>query len=109
MGNYATTNPPAQSPLDSTPNPLPIPDAPDPAPDNSAANPLQNLNDAAFSAVAGRISVNDAPPGRVDNYSDPRRPDNYWRFDFDCLSFDVLSMTGNLLNSADAFDLAASV
>jgi immune inhibitor A len=109
MGNYSTTNPPAQSPLDSTPNPLPLPDGPDPLPDNSAANPLQNLNDAAFTAAVGRNSFSDAPPGRVDNYSDPRRPDNYWRFDFDCLSFDVLSMTGNLLNSADAFDLAANV
>jgi immune inhibitor A len=109
MGNYSTPNPPAQSPLDSTPNPLPLPDAPDPAPDNSAANPLQNLSDAAFTAVAGRNSFSDAPPGRVDNYSDPRRPDSYWRFDFDCLSFDVLSMTGNVLNSAEAFDLAANV
>jgi M6 family metalloprotease-like protein len=109
MGNYSTTNPPAQSPLDSTPHPLPLPDAPDPAPDNSAANPLMNLNDAAFTAAVGRNSFSDDAPGRVDNYSDPRRPDNFWRFDFECLTFDVLSMSGNLLNSADAFDLQASV
>jgi immune inhibitor A len=109
MGNYSTTNPPAQSPLDSTPHPLPLPDAPDPAPDNSAANPLMSLSDAAFTAAVGRNRFSDDDPGRVDNYSDPRQPDNYWRFDHDCLTFDVLSMTGNLLNSADAYDLRASV
>jgi immune inhibitor A len=109
MGNYSTTNPPAQSPLDSTPHPLPLPDAPDPAPDNSAANPLMSLNDAAFTAALGRNAFSDNDPGRVDNYSDPRQADNYWRFDHDCLTFDVLSMTGNLLNSADAYDLRASV
>jgi immune inhibitor A len=109
MGNYSTTNPPAQSPLDSTPHPLPLPDAPDPAPDNSAANPLMSLNDAAFTAAVGRNRFSDDAPGRVDNYSDPTRPDNYWRFDFGCLTFDVLSMSGNLLNSADAYDLRADV
>jgi immune inhibitor A len=109
MGNYSTTNPPAQSPLDSTPHPLPLPDAPDPLPDNSAANPLMSLNDAAFTAAVGRNRFSDDAPGWVDNYSDPRRPDNYWRFDYGCLTFDVLSMTGNVLNSADAFDLRANV
>jgi immune inhibitor A len=109
MGNYSTTNPPAQSPLDSTPHPLPIPDAPDPAPDNSAANPLMSLNDAAFTAALGRNQFSDSAPGRTDNYSDPRRADNYWRFDFNCLTFDVLSMTGNLVNSTEAYDLRASV
>src|SRR5688500_265260 len=95
MGNYATTNPPAQSPLDSTPHPMPVPE--------SVANPAMSLNDAAFTAADGRDRFSDDAPGWVDNYSDPNRDDFFWRFDHGCLTFDVLGMSGNLGNSADLY------
>ncbi|GAB2775300.1 hypothetical protein GCM10027020_30590 [Nocardioides salsibiostraticola] len=88
-GNAGTDDPPAQSPLDSTPTP-------------GSASP--NLNDAAFTAAAGRKSFSDAGEGHTDNYNDPAEgttdpayPNvaNPWRFRYDCLDFTVDSMSGN--------------
>ena len=50
-----------------------------------------NLDDAAFKQGQ---SFSDAGAGHVDNYSDPSREDGAWRFDFDCLGFDVTSLAG---------------
>ncbi len=88
-GNAGTDDPPAQSPLDSQPEPGS--DSPD-------------LDDAAYTAAAGDRSFTDAGEGHTDNYNDPaesqadsRHPDveTPWRFQYDCLGFDVLSMSGN--------------
>jgi hypothetical protein len=78
-GNVGTDDPPAQSPLDSQPEPG------EGAPD---------LSDAAFTAAAGDSRFSDSGEGHVDNYSDPSREDELWRFDFDCLTFDVERMAG---------------
>ncbi len=87
-GNVGTDNPPAQSPLDSQPEP----DSDSP-----------NLNDAAWTAKAGDNAFTDSGAGHTDNYSDPGQSEvdsrypkvsNPWRFRYDCLTFDVLSMTG---------------
>ena len=80
-GNAGTDDPPAQSPLDSTPEP---------------GNDTPNLNDAAFTAAAGRSSYSDAKSApHVDNYLDPSSSSGNWEFAYDCLAFTVLSMTGN--------------
>ena len=79
-GNAGTDDPPAQSPLDSTPEP-------------GSATP--NLNDAAFTTAAGRSSFSDAAASpHVDNYSDPSSASGDWEFGYGCLGFDVLSMSG---------------
>ena len=87
-GNAGTDDPPAQSPLDSTPEP---------------GNETPNLDDAAFTDAAGRSTFTDSGAGHTDNYADPsqtavdsRYPDvaNPWRFLYDCLSFQVTSMSG---------------
>ena len=75
-GNVGTDNPPAQSPLDAAPEP---------------GSDTPNLDDAAFKQGQ---SFSDAGAGHVDNYSDPSREDGAWRFDFDCLGFDVTSLAG---------------
>jgi len=88
-GNFGTDDPPAQSPLDATPEP-------------ESATP--DLNDAAFTAAVGRSSYSDSGAGHTDNYSDPANTDtdsrypsvaNPWRFRYGCLGFDVQSMSGN--------------
>lgn len=80
-GNAGTDDPPAQSPLDSTPEP---------------GNDTPNLNDAAFTAAAARSSYSDAKSApHVDNYTDPSTSSGNWEFGYDCLGFKVLSMTGN--------------
>ncbi len=85
-GNAGTDDPPAQSPLDSVPEP-------------GSATP--DLNDAAFTAAAGRNAFSDFGAGWIDNYEDPSRQDKDseattdWLFDYGCLAFKVLSMTGN--------------
>ena len=88
-GNAGTDDPPAQSPLDSTPTP-------------GSSSP--NLNDAAFTTAAGRSSFSDSGEGHTDNYEDPnqgeadaRYPsvDHPWRFRYECLGFTVDSMSGN--------------
>ncbi|CAB4695254.1 unannotated protein [freshwater metagenome] len=79
-GNNGADNHPAQSPLDSTPV------AGDEAPD---------LNDAAFTADAARSVFTDFGKGHVDNYVDPASPSGNWEFTYNCLSFKVLSMSGD--------------
>ncbi|MDQ1395321.1 MAG: immune inhibitor, partial [Acidimicrobiaceae bacterium] len=81
-GNVGTSDPPAQSPLDSKPEP---------------GNDTPDLSDAAFTAAAGRNGFTDAPAagGHVDNYTDPSTTSGNWEFNYDCLTFDVLSMKGN--------------
>ena len=83
-----TDDPPAQSPLDSTPEP---------------GNDTPDLNDAAFTAAAARSTFSDAGEGHTDNYNDPANSEvdqryadvpNPWRFRYDCLGFEVTSMTG---------------
>lgn len=95
-GNAGTDDPPAQSPLDSTPEP-------------GSATP--DLNDAAFTAAAGRSSYSDArAEPHVDNYSDPSSASGNWEFGYDCLGFDVLSMSGNADGPATSDgDLTGSV
>ena len=78
-GNVGVGDPPAQSPLDSQPQ---------------EGEPAPNLDDAAFTASAGDNRFSDSGEGHVDNYSDPRREDQLWRFDANCLTFDVLAMQG---------------
>ena len=88
-GNAGTDDPPAQSPLDATPEP---------------GNETPNLDDAAFTAAAGRSTYTDSGEGHTDNYADPsdttvdsRYPSvaNPWRFRYGCLGFQVHSMSGN--------------
>ena len=78
-GNVGTADPPAQSPLDSQPAPE------DETPD---------LDDAAFTAANGDSTFSDSGTGHVDNYTDASRDDGLWRFDFNCLSFDVSRLVG---------------
>jgi len=85
-GNAGTDNPPAQHVLDSVPEP---------------GNDTPNLADAAFKAGGARSTFSDFGKGWVDNYSDPSRQakdaeaTTDWLFDYRCLSFKVLSMTGD--------------
>lgn len=78
-GNVGVSSPPAQSPLDSQPQP---------------GDETPDLDDAAFTAAAGDSHFSDRGDGWVDNYSDPAEDDGLWHFRFDCLTFDVLSMAG---------------
>jgi immune inhibitor A len=84
-GNTGGGNPPAQSPLDSQPQP---------------GNDAPDLSDAAWTAAAGDKLFSDAGKGHVDNYTDPEETQaagevaNPWRFDFNCLSFVVDQMSG---------------
>jgi hypothetical protein len=87
-GNAGTDNPPAQSPIDSRPEP---------------GSDTPDLNDAAFTAARARASYTDWGIGHTDNYTDPAQTDvdkryadvaNPWRFQYDCLQFKVLGMTG---------------
>jgi M6 family metalloprotease-like protein len=79
-GNVGTDDPPAQSPLDSVPQP---------------GNEAPNLDDAAFTAAAARSTFSDDPADpHVDNYSDPTTDSGNWEFAFDCLDFTVDSMSG---------------
>ena len=92
-GNVGTDDPPAQSPLDSQPEPGSL---------------TPELNDATFTAAKGDAHFDDL--AWIDNYVDPAREstcvsdcDNPvlassispWLFDFDCLTFDVTSMAGD--------------
>jgi M6 family metalloprotease-like protein len=79
-GNTGVDDPPAQSPLDSNPQP---------------GEAAPNLNDAAFIDVANRASYTDNPTTpHVDNYSDPSSDTGEWKFGYNCLTFNVNSMTG---------------
>ncbi|GAA4372675.1 PKD domain-containing protein [Nocardioides caricicola] len=95
-GNAGTDDPPAQSPLDSTPEP-------------GSATP--DLNDAAFTAASGRSTYSDSSANpHVDNYTDPSSASGNWEFGFGCLGFDVQSMSGNADGPATADgDLTGSV
>ncbi|HEU5454208.1 MAG TPA: PKD domain-containing protein, partial [Nocardioides sp.] len=93
-GNAGTDDPPAQSPLDSQPEPG------ESAPD---------LNDAAYTATDRDSSYTDSGIGHTDNYEDPgnsetdsRYPEvsNPWRFRYNCLAFNVLSMFGDTAGPA---------
>jgi len=81
-GNAGVDDPPAQTPLDSQPQPG------EEAPD---------LNDAAWTAASGDSAYTDGGEGHTDNYTDPSNSEegSPWRFLYDCLSFDVLSMSGD--------------
>ena len=79
-GNAGTDNPPAQSPLDSQPEP---------------GSDTPDLNDAAWTDAADDTRFSDGGDGWTDNYADPSSASGNWEFDFDCLTFDVLGMTGN--------------
>lgn len=95
-GNAGTDDPPAQSPLDSTPE---------------AGNDTPDLNDAAFTAATARSSYSDAKSNpHVDNYTDPTSASGNWEFGYDCLGFKVLSMSGNTEGPATSDgDLTGSV
>lgn len=95
-GNAGTDDPPAQSPLDSTPEP-------------GSATP--DLNDAAFTTASGRSTYSDkAASPHVDNYTDPSSKSGNWEFGYDCLGFDVQSMSGNADGPATSDgDLTGSV
>ena len=79
-GNAGTDDPPAQSPLDSQPEP---------------GSDTPDLNDAAWTAAAGDSHFSDGGEGWTDNYADPGSASGNWEFDYDCLTFDVLAMSGN--------------
>ena len=95
-GNVGTDDPPAQSPLDSQPEP----ESEDP-----------DLDDAAFTAASGDSSFSDSDQGHVDNYTDPSTDDGLWRFDFDCLSFAVNRLAGTEIGpeTSGSYDLNGDV
>jgi M6 family metalloprotease-like protein len=93
-GNAGTDDPPAQSPLDSQPEP---------------GESAPNLNDAAYTATDRDSSYTDSGVGHTDNYEDPGNSEadsrysdvaNPWRFRYSCLSFNVLSMFGDTAGPA---------
>jgi len=79
-GNAGTDDPPAQSPLDSQAEPG----------SNTPA-----LGDAAWTGAAGDSRFSDGGEGWTDNYADPSSTSGNWEFAYDCLTFDVLDMSGN--------------
>ncbi|MFT4265106.1 MAG: immune inhibitor A [Nocardioides sp.] len=92
-GNVGTDDPPAQSPLDSTPE---------------AGSETPDLNDAAFTADSGRSIFSDASSDPwIDNYTDPSSASGNWEFGYDCLSFTVDSMSGT--DAAPAGNLTGDV
>jgi PKD repeat protein len=93
-GNAGTGDPPAQSPLDSQPQP---------------GENIPNLDDAAWTAAAGDNAFSDSGDGWTDNYADPGSADGNWHFRFDCLTFEVLSMAGDSLGPATGGDLTGDV
>ncbi|GAA1931549.1 PKD domain-containing protein [Nocardioides marmoribigeumensis] len=87
-GNVGTDDPPAQSPLDSQPEP---------------GSETPDLDDAAWTAASGDSRFTDSGAGHTDNYTDPSNSEvdsryssvaNPWRFRFGCLTFDVTRMSG---------------
>ena len=80
-GNAGTDDPPAQSPLDSTPE---------------VGNDTPDLDDAAFTAATARSTYSDASSKpHIDNYLDPSSASGNWEFGYSCLGFQVQSMSGN--------------
>jgi immune inhibitor A len=97
-GNFSSASPPRQHYLDSQPQPGydcgdnlyetdPDPDVLTPA----------RCEDASFTARAGDSHFKDV--GWVDNFPDDGSADGLWHFDYNCLSLDVLSMSGDQNNS----------
>ncbi|MEA2460292.1 MAG: hypothetical protein QOH90_469 [Actinomycetota bacterium] len=93
-GNAGTDDPPAQTPLDSQPE---------------VGEAAPNLNDAAWTAVADDNVYTDFGAGHTDNYEDPEpeadkeqgdNPDTNWHFQFGCLKFKVLKMSGTDINAS---------
>ena len=70
--------------------------------------------DAAFTAAAGDTHFDDNPNGGaepgdwIDNFSDPASDDGLWHFAYNCLSFDVTSMSGTDVNEALPSNLTAN-
>jgi M6 family metalloprotease-like protein len=95
-GNFGTDDPPAQSPLDSQPQP---------------GESAPNLDDAAFTAATGDGTFSDFGEGWTDNYEDPSSEDGNWHFAYDCLSFNVDLMTGdgNGPSTVPPYDLTGTV
>ena len=80
-GNAGTDDPPAQSPLDSTPDP-----------GQRDARPQRR----GLHRGGGRSTFSDSGEGHIDNYADPSSTDRATgAFRYDCLGFEVLSMTGD--------------
>jgi immune inhibitor A len=91
-GNVGVDDPPAQTPVDSQPQP---------------GNATPNLDDAAWTAAAGDNAYSDFGVGHTDNYEDPASPDGLWHFQHECLSFEVTSMSGT--DVAPAMNLQGDV
>jgi hypothetical protein len=91
-GNFGVDDPPAQSPLDSQPQP---------------GNSTPNLDDAAWTAAPGDNAFSDSGAGHTDNYEDPSSDDGNWHFRFNCLSFAVTAMSGT--DTAPAYNLQGDV
>ncbi len=91
-GNVGTDDPPAQSPLDSVPEP---------------GSDTPNLDDAAFTAAATRSTFSDSGPGHIDNYTDPTSASGNWEFKYGCLGFHVNSLSGE--DAAPAGNLTGDV
>jgi chitodextrinase len=66
-------------------------------------NEAPNLSDAAFKPGARGHFSDAGPAGWIDNYdADPTGTALLWMFAYDCLTFDVLSMSGDGLGPATA-------
>lgn len=93
-GNAGTDDPPAQSPIDSRPEP---------------GSDTPDLSDAAFTAATGRNAFSDVTTW-TDNYHDPSTASGNWEFHYKCLSLKVLSMSGQGLGpSRSDGDLTGTV
>ena len=78
-GNTGSGDYPNQSPVDAVPDP---------------GNDAPNLNDAAFTATGVSQYSDAGPVGWIDNYNDALQSDGNWHHAYDCLSFEVVSMSG---------------
>ena len=98
-GNAGTDDPPAQSPLDATP-------------EQKSATP--NLNDASFTAERSSYSDAKAKP-HYDNYEQPSTSESKtsdtdpWTFAYDCFRMHVDGMSGDDDNGTDKYDLLGDV
>jgi M6 family metalloprotease-like protein len=88
-GNNGVSGAPAQSPVDSQPQPG------GGGPTDGILNDFPNLDDAAFTAAEGDNTYSDSGKGYTDNYEDPESPDGLWRHAYECLSLEVLKMAGD--------------
>ena len=97
-GNNGSPSPPRQHYLDSQPTPKHDCGGSDfeTEPDPEVLPPARCEN-ASFTAMAGDSRFKDV--GWVDNFGDKSSLDGAWHFDYDCLTLDVLSMSGNTSNT----------